>query len=237
MTTEERLRTIAENEQKVYKAGKRDLMAAVQNYGARTYFRYGFAYWHSDAIYPVYDIAPVGDCAQMLAYVAGTFDLAARLNECRVKLDTRNCTNLTYAFTGGTITHVPEIDTRGLSNVHSVFISCTALITIDNIILKDDGSQTFQSVFDYSRSIENLKITGVIGQNGFNVQHAAMLSRASIESIINALSSTATGLTVTLSKTAVNKAFATSEGANDGATSAEWLTLIGTRSNWTISLV
>lgn len=237
MTTAEKLTQIAENEQRVYKAGKRDLMAAVQNYGARTYFRYGFAYWHSDAFYPAHDIAPVGDSAQIFAYVTGTFDLADRLNECGVKLDTRNCTNLTYAFTGGTITHVPEIDTRGLSNVNSVFISSTALITIDNIILKDDGSQTFQSVFDYSRAIENLKITGVIGQNGFDLQHATKLSRASIESVINALSSTTTGLTVTLSKTAVNKAFETAEGANDGSSSNDWEWWIGTKQYWTISLV
>ncbi len=63
------------------------------------------------------------------------------------------------------------------------------------------------------------------------------LSKASLTSIINGLSAETSGLTVTLSKTAVNKAFETSEGANDGSTSAEWLALIATKPNWNISLV
>ena len=50
------------------------------------------------------------------------------------------------------------------------------------------------------------------------------------------LTDTASGKTITFSKTAVNKAFETSAGANDGSTSAEWLALVGTKPNWTISL-
>jgi hypothetical protein len=67
----------------------------------------------------------------------------------------------------------------------------------------------------------------VIGQKNFNVHWSPKLSKASIESIINALSSTTSGLTVTISKTAKEAAF----------TSAEWSALIATKSNWTISLV
>ena len=51
-----------------------------------------------------------------------------------------------------------------------------------------------------------------------------------------ALSTTTTGLTVTFSKTAVDKAFETAEGANDGSTSPEWLALVATRPNWGIGL-
>ena len=85
--------------------------------------------------------------------------------------------------------------------------------------------------------LQNLTIEGIIGQNGFNVQWSTKLSKASITSIINALSETTSGLTVTLSKTAVNNAFETSAGAADGSTSEEWTTLEGTKTNWTISLV
>lgn len=63
------------------------------------------------------------------------------------------------------------------------------------------------------------------------------LSKPSITSIINCLSTTTSGLTVTLSKTAVNNAFETSEGVADGSTSQEWLNLVATKTNWTISLV
>jgi hypothetical protein len=63
------------------------------------------------------------------------------------------------------------------------------------------------------------------------------LTRASIESIVNALSTTTSGKTVTFSRAAVNKAYETSEGANDGADSPEWYSLIDTRSNWTFNLI
>ncbi len=62
------------------------------------------------------------------------------------------------------------------------------------------------------------------------------LSKASLTSAVNGLSSTAEGLTVSFSTTAVNKAFETSEGANDGSTSAEWTALANTKTNWTIAL-
>ena len=42
--------------------------------------------------------------------------------------------------------------------------------------------------------------------------------------------------TVTFSQTAVNKAFETNEGANDGSTSTAWRELIATRPNWTFAL-
>jgi hypothetical protein len=62
------------------------------------------------------------------------------------------------------------------------------------------------------------------------------LTKASITSAINGLNDSVTGKTVSFRLVAVNKAFETSEGANDGSTSAEWQSLVGTKPNWTISL-
>lgn len=55
------------------------------------------------------------------------------------------------------------------------------------------------------------------------------LTKASITSIINGLATDTSGNTVTLSKTAVNIAFGSTE-------SVEWLALVATKPNWTISL-
>ena len=63
------------------------------------------------------------------------------------------------------------------------------------------------------------------------------LNKASFESVMRALSTATTGKTITVKKTAVNKAYETSEGADDGSTSAEWLDWAVGRPNWTISLV
>lgn len=91
-------------------------------------------------------------------------------------------------------------------------------------------------MFDYCRTLTNLTIEGTIGQNGFNASWAP-LSKASLTSVVNALSSTTTGLTVTVRASAVKKAFETSEGANDGMSSEEWLTLVATKPNWTINAI
>jgi hypothetical protein len=236
MTTEERLRTITENEHKVYEAGARDMMAAIQQYGARQNYKRGFAEWNADAFYPVYDIKPAGDSGQIFYNTKNPFDLTERLKECGVAFDTGGCTALGYAFMSSDIIRVPEIDARNMDNVNYMFTSAPSLVTIDLLSLKDDGSQSFTDTFSWSPNIQNIAIEGIIGQK-LSFLSATKLTRASIESIINALSSTTTGLTLTLSKTAVNKAFETSGEANDGTASAEWLALIGTRSNWTISLV
>ena len=67
---------------------------------------------------------------------------------------------------------------------------------------------------------------------------STQLTAESIQSIIDGLNEEVTGQTVTLSKTAVNKAFETSEGALDGSISenSEWFNLIATKTNWTITL-
>ena len=81
-----------------------------------------------------------------------------------------------------------------------------------------------------------IKYNGNTIASSLDMKSCTLLSKASITSIINALSSTTSGLTVTLSKTAVNTAFETESGGADGSTSQEWLALATTKSNWTISL-
>ena len=74
--------------------------------------------------------------------------------------------------------------------------------------------------------LRNITFSGTIGKD-IDFQKSTKLTKASIESIINALSSTASGVTVTFSQIAVNNAFSTDE----------WNALIATKPNWTISLV
>ena len=94
----------------------------------------------------------------------------------------------------------------------------------------------FVQCFEECNDLEELNVTGTIEVDGFDVHWSTKLNRASHESIVAALSTTTTGLTVTFSLAAVNKAFETSEGANDGSTSAEWEALKATRPNWGIGL-
>ena len=85
-------------------------------------------------------------------------------------------------------------------------------------------------------ALENIKFTGEITTSNFYITWSKKLSKASLNSLIIALSPTITGKTARISLTAVNTAFETSTGAGDGSTSQEWKDLIAIRPNWTISL-
>lgn len=115
------------------------------------------------------------------------------------------------------------------------FFTSSGVVTVRKLIVNENTK--FVRTFESCAWLENLNIEGVIAQNDFNVQWSTKLTKASWISIINALSTTTSGLSITGSVASVKKAFETSEGANDGNTSAEWKTLTDTKKNWTISLV
>lgn len=153
------------------------------------------------------------------------------------KIDFSKITNNFPTFNYSTeIREIPELDTRGVATVGIIFAYCSGLKSIDKIILRDDGSQSIGS-FTNCTSLEEVRFEGTLGQNGLNLQWSKKLSAASIESVINILSDTTRDLTVTLSLEAVNKAFETAEGANDGSDSVSWRFLRGSKPYWNIALV
>ncbi len=197
-------------------------------------FRIG---WTNSIFKPKYDIAGSGSFASAFAATDIFGDLAILLEGLGRKLDTSRATSLNSLFyNAAKLTRVPVIDASGASDITYMFDSATALQTIDKVILKSNGSQSMNA-FRNLTALENLTIEGVIGQNGLDIHWSTKLSKASLISIVNALSTTTTGLAVTLSKTAVNTAFETEAAAANGTESQQWLALIATRGNWTISLI
>lgn len=249
MTIEEKLTAIAANTPRVYEAGKAEGIAEgkksaydefwddYQQNGNLTDYANAFSGrgWTDKNFNPKYNIKT--NNAYMLFRNCSITDVKGILERNGVILDTSESTMFQYCFQGSPTARLPEIDTRGFTASFSyTFNGCARLVSVDKLILRDDGVQKFDITFANCSSLVELPIEGVIGQNGFDVHWSTKLSKASILSIVNALSTTTTGLYITLSKTAVDKAFATAEGAADGSTSAEWLALVATRSNWTIAL-
>lgn len=244
MTIEEKLTAIAANTPRVYEAGKaegkqeksRSLMAAVQLGGNRTAYNSFFStsYWTDENFAPVYDIR-TNNGSQMFKG-CGITDLRGILERQGVELDTSGTGNFYQFMQDSTITHAPVIDASAAAQLSQTFYNCQSLISIEKLIIPSTGAVSFSHTFYACYALEHLVLEGVIGQNGLDLRYSQKLSKASIISIINALSTTTTGLTVTLSKTAVDNAFATAEGAADGSTSAEWTALRNTRTNWTIAL-
>jgi hypothetical protein len=101
------------------------------------------------------------------------------------------------------------------------------VVTIPLLIVRETA--VINGWFNSTTRLENITIDGVIPQSIAFAQ-STKLNKASIQSIISHLSDTASGMTLTLSKMAVNNAF---EG---GSTGDEWLNLVSTKPNWTISL-
>lgn len=104
------------------------------------------------------------------------------------------------------------------------------------------GALDFSSVtgtymaFANSSSLEEIEFVPNSIKISLQFKHSKLLNKTSITSIVNGLDNEITGQTLSLSKTAVDNAFETSAGAADGSTSQEWLDLIATKTNWTITL-
>ena len=107
--------------------------------------------------------------------------------------------------------------------LNQTFRNAYYLRTIRKLIVTEGC--TFASAFESCNALENLTISGVIGQN-INLQYSP-LTRTSIESVVNALSTSAEGKTVTFKKTAVNEAFTTDE----------WNRLIKNKGNWQFAFI
>ena len=199
-----------------------------QDNGNRRAYGYGFAGegWNNDTFKPKYPIIATGDCSYMFNENGVTdFDFVKE----GVSLDLSGATLLTYAFRNCRgITHLGTIDCSNCTELNRTFYSCK-VETIDNLIVHKNLK--YSNTFDYVGYLVNLTVSGTIAKTGFNISSAKSLSKESIESIINALSTTTSGLTVTLSSAAVDDITEVEGSIN------WWGELVDSRPNWTISLV
>lgn len=203
---------------------------AYQNYGARTEYSRAFAgsgWVYGKTYAPKYPVRPTN--AENMFYGCTLPYEAVK------EVDFSNCTYMYSVFSYSGIERLGVIDVRKATQMGTAIYACSCLHTIDKVISAATTPYTNNS-FSTLPNLENIEFEGVIGESIY-FNWSPKLTKASIESIVSHLSTTSSGKSFTLSQTAVNKAFETSVGANNGSTSAEWGTLVGTRSNWTISLV
>lgn len=123
-----------------------------------------------------------------------------------------------------TVKRVSGLDALKVNVLTSVFDGCTQL--------EDAGALDFERVtyvtntFRNCAALKHVTIVNTIALS-LDIHWSAELTRASIESIMEHLSTTETGQSVTFSKTAIDNAFI----------AEEWAALESTRANWTINLV
>jgi hypothetical protein len=205
----------------------------VQQSGNRTSYEYAFTRWGSEYIRPKYKVIPTAtralvgvfqECSNLKKVEAEYYDFS------QVPYGTASNQGAVYTF--HYCTALEEIEDVGLPAIFiysNTFAGCTKLRTIAKI--KFDENTQIQDAFWSCSALENLTIEGTIGQNGINLKWSINLSQDSIISVLNALSDSTSGLSITLSLKAVNKAF------TNGVNSSLWQEWVHDKSNWTINLV
>ncbi len=228
----------------VYEAGKfaerSNMWGKLTNYGQpKDYSKnnnsigYFSSSYTDNTFKPVYNITPTD--ANVLFQGCAVTDLETKLNECGVTLDMSQCKGAYRCFHSSSITVIPELDMRNCTNFFQAFNS-SKIVTIRKLILGNTlVSRNWNTPFYTAKALKNIEIEGTIFHD--TTIPSTVLTKASIISVINALSSETTDTTLTLLLSAVNNAFETSEGVADGSTSDKWKNLIATKPNWTVALI
>ena len=233
---------IVQNIGRAYDAGRKDeydsFWDMFQQNGKRTAYNYGFADWGWEYARPKYKVlAPDDYLCFLFSYnvnlkkvEAAYFDLSTN----KYMSDTNLMQGNQRTF--GNCSALEEVEDIGLQAAYyyRTFYKCPKLHTI--AVLRFRPTTLIYDAFNSCTSLANLRIEGTIGQDGLDLHWSAPLTKMSLESVVGALSESATGKTVTLPLAAVKREFETAPGANDGDTAPDWLALKATRANWNITL-
>lgn len=190
--------------------------------------------WNDNTFKPKYNIKANGRADNLFAQTRIT-DLKSILEKQKVTLDMSECTNFYQFFYYSDVTKIPTIDASNATSLHAFCETTKKLEQIDKLIVTSKIT-TAQYAFYNCLALKRVIFEGELCCGNLNMQYSTLLDKESLTSIVNTLSASTTGLTVTLSLVAVNNAFETSTGLADGSTSQEWLDLVATKSNWTIAL-
>ena len=244
MSIADKLVTVAENTPKVYEAGKKaeydKFWDAFQENGNRTAYSRAFSgrHWNEQNFNPKYRIAPTSATYMFENFNNDTLweNRRIRFDISKYEIDFSTITDASYLFYNSRVEGL-FCDLRNATKIFYAFGSPNNG-SIENLTIRVSEKCTdYGYAFYYQTLTTRIIFTedSVIAAS-VSFAQTGSLSRESIESIISAISETVTGKTLTLNKSAVNKAFETGTGLKDGANSTEWQALVATKPNWTISL-
>ena len=218
---------------------------AYQDNGNRTDYRNAFIgyYWNQSNLKPKYTCKVVGVCTAMFQkcfFSQNIVNTTNLIDISHISIDVTEATECIAMFADAMIKEVNLVFGEKVTSLNTAFTKGNRgnAEGMKITLLVPNPNCDWTNAFSYHKVKElNLLDGTVIGTNGFNVRWATGLPRTSIASIIRSLSSTTTGLSITLSLAAVNKAYERSEGANDGSSAAEWSLALAAAPNWTINLI
>lgn len=176
MSIAEKLQTIAENEQKVYDAGKQaeyeyfweSHLASLLKYSERFHTcrnAYSGAGWIKYNFKPTEDIVVVGNATRMFQYHSywrSSYDLAEHLEKLGVRLDTSLATVCTGLIHTTGFTRVPVLDLSSATDITDMCSNSTLLRTIDGMIFSESVTPASNSgTFYRCSALANIRLEGV----------------------------------------------------------------------------
>ena len=188
MSIAEKLNAVAENEKKVYDAGKQaeynDFWDVYQQNGKRTDYNQAFGNlgWTNETFNPKYDLI-CSASSGMFAYAGITNNLKQLLIDKGIILDTSKSSNASYMFRNSKLTHLPFLD---LSNAGYLGATFAYSPDLTELSIKVNENATFPNCFDYDTSLTDVTVSGTIG-NEIRFTQSPLLSSESVQSIIDAL--------------------------------------------------
>ena len=219
--------------------GGDDLWDYYQENGNRENYKQAFsgAVWDEKTLKPKYSIKPT-NAYQMFYYAKKLKSLKnivenAKTNNPNFEFDTSLSTNLNgFIQAADNISELPEISTASCNNIDQFLFWNGLLKSVDKLILKSDGSQSFTNSFSGLSALTDIVIEGKFGCN-IDIASSTKLTKNSIVSFINALYENASNKTITFSKTAINREFGID--VSDESTyleGSEFHTLRYSKANW-----
>ena len=163
--------------------------------GARNFqLAFAGAGWNDETFKPNRVIKPLS------AYRMFTWALVTDISTANI--DFSECTNFLQMLEYARTTNAGVIDTRSATSLAYMFSQASRLVSVEKIILKDDGSQQLDAMFSGCGNLKEVRFEGVIGKS-IATSHSPSLSSESVQSIIDHLKDLtgATAQTLTLHAT------------------------------------
>lgn len=245
MSLSEKALQLKEDIDGVYEAGKnaRDkewwntYLAPMRN-GNPSNYAFAGPSWNGNTFYPTEDIVPKENATNMFnrfswnASGISRIDLAKRLKECGVILDISNVTTVQAMFGYAYVTGVPSLNCNSTkySSLTDLFSNAKYLVTIDELIIRNDGTNTFSNAFTGCTALKNITFTGVIGRTiSFSDCPLTVDSMKNIISCLKDYSGTTNegAYTVTFSSACRNTLDAEGNTSPNGNTWREYATDLG----------
>ena len=175
-----------------------------QQNGERKEYSYAFAGegWNDTTFQPKYSIAPTKTVHMFSA--SHITDLVNLLKDAGIDFDLSKDISAQYLVQGNSyLQTLPVLDCTSKQHINYFLYEATVLRSIEKLILKDDGSQKFNTYSFYKLpALEEIRFAGTIG-NSLEIKDSPVLSDASVQSIIDHLKDLtgATAQTLTLHAT------------------------------------